>query len=491
MSAGRVLLEGKDITGIRPDEMGALGLSYVPQTDNIFRHLSIRENLALVLRRVPSGAKDRQVRLEELFALFPPLAQKQADRAASLSGGQRQMLAVAMALAPRPRVILMDEPSAGLSPKIAAEVSELARSLTRQGRDGAPGRAERATGAQRRGPLLHPGGGTQPDGRAGRRHPGGSVVGEIYLGGRPRIGRGMIQNLLDGILTGAVISLGAIGLTMVMHMLRFANFAYSELLAIGAYAALVFDRILAALAPALATAFKPLTLSASLALATLLAMTITGASAVVVDWLVFRRIRAKADALSMVFASFGVALIIRNAITLAFGHNAQLFSPDIAFATVLSTDPLILIKADQVFVLVAALALMAVFHVVLTRTSFGFALRAVAENPALAQVAGVRLSTMIVAVWLIGGALSAAAGVSHADQPSLPALGTIFSCRSSPPPSWAASAASGAVLGGFWLASPQALAGAAPSGYVPAMPFLIILAVLLLRPHGLFGEDHA
>ena len=129
VASGRVLLDGKDITGIRPDEMGGLGLSYVPQTDNIFRHLSIRENLALVLRRVP----DRPARLEELFALFPVLAQKQADRAASLSGGQRQMLAVAMALAPRPRVMLMDEPSAGLSPKIAAEVLALARSLTRQG----------------------------------------------------------------------------------------------------------------------------------------------------------------------------------------------------------------------------------------------------------------------------------------------------------------------------------------------------------------------
>lgn len=129
VSGGRVLLDGTDITGIRPDEMGALGLSYVPQTDNIFRHLSIRENLALVLRRVT----DRQARLQELFALFPPLMQKQADRAGSLSGGQRQMLAVAMALAPRPRVVLMDEPSAGLSPKIAADVLELARSLTRQG----------------------------------------------------------------------------------------------------------------------------------------------------------------------------------------------------------------------------------------------------------------------------------------------------------------------------------------------------------------------
>ncbi|MBM3622721.1 MAG: ABC transporter ATP-binding protein [Alphaproteobacteria bacterium] len=128
VTSGRVLLDGQDIAGIRPDQMGALGLSYVPQTDNIFRHLSVRENLALVLRRVP----EKQARMAELFVLFPALAQKRADRAGSLSGGQRQMLAIAMALAPRPRVVLMDEPSAGLSPKIAAEVLALARSLTRQ-----------------------------------------------------------------------------------------------------------------------------------------------------------------------------------------------------------------------------------------------------------------------------------------------------------------------------------------------------------------------
>ena len=129
VSGGRVLFEGRDITGIRPDQMGPLGLAYVPQTDNIFRHLTIAENLALVLRRVT----DRQARLSELYALFPPLAQKQKERAGALSGGQRQMLAVAMALANRPRLMLMDEPSAGLSPKVAAEVLDLARTLTRQG----------------------------------------------------------------------------------------------------------------------------------------------------------------------------------------------------------------------------------------------------------------------------------------------------------------------------------------------------------------------
>jgi ABC-type branched-subunit amino acid transport system ATPase component len=129
VSAGRVMLGETDITGLRPDLMGSHGLAYVPQTDNIFRHLTIRENLLLVLRRAPDRAK----RLEELYDLFPALRDKRGERAGALSGGQRQMLAVAMALANRPSVILLDEPSAGLSPKIAAEVLDLTRGLTEQG----------------------------------------------------------------------------------------------------------------------------------------------------------------------------------------------------------------------------------------------------------------------------------------------------------------------------------------------------------------------
>lgn len=302
----------------------------------------------------------------------------------------------------------------------------------------------------------------------------------------------MIQSILDGILTGAIISLGAIGLTLIMHMLRFANFAYSELLAIGAYAALVFDRLFSALVPALDEAFAPLTLTGALALSMVIAMLLTGLSAVVIDWLVFRRIRQKADPLSMVFASFGVALIIRNVIVLIFGHHAQLYSQEIARATILSFDPLILIKPDQVFVLVLALVLMLALHLVLTRTTFGFALRAVAENPALAQVAGVRLSTVIAAVWIIAGGLSAAAGTLYALTNQLnPMIGPVFLL-----PVFAATIVGGigsvygAVLGGFIVGIASGLAlMILPPGYAPAMPFLIILAVLMLRPQGLFGEE--
>ncbi len=130
VSAGQVHLSGQDITNPRPDTMGARGVAYVPQTDNIFRSLTIRQNLDLVLRR---AGQDRARRLDELFARFPPLAAKQKEKAGALSGGQRQFLAVAMALAIEPSVILMDEPSAGLAPRAAEEVLQQARALTDSG----------------------------------------------------------------------------------------------------------------------------------------------------------------------------------------------------------------------------------------------------------------------------------------------------------------------------------------------------------------------
>lgn len=302
----------------------------------------------------------------------------------------------------------------------------------------------------------------------------------------------MIQNLADGILTGAIISLGAIGLTLIMHILRFANFSYAELLGIGAYSALVFDRLLAALVPVLHEAIGPSSLTWTLAASIVLAMAVTGASAALLDKLVFKRIRENAGPLSMVFASFGVALILRNVITLIFGHRAALYSNDIAFAIVVSLDPLLLIKPDQVVVLGAALVLMLALHLVLTRTSFGYALRAVAENPDLAQVAGVRLSRMVIAVWVIGGGLAAAAGVFYGLTNHMsPHMGHNFVL-----PVFAATIVGGigsvygAVLGGFVVGIASGLALAVlPSGYIPAMPFLIIIGVLLLRPNGLFGEE--
>lgn len=302
----------------------------------------------------------------------------------------------------------------------------------------------------------------------------------------------MIQHLVDGILVGSILSLGAIGLTMAMHMLRFANFSHAELLSIGAYSALVFDGVFKVIYPPLSNAIGPLSLTWALTLAILVSMAITAGSAILIDMLVFKRVRAKGGELSMVFASFGVAMIIRNVLGLIFGLQAKLYSQDIVFAVVLSQDPFLLVKPDQIFSLIAALVIMVILHLMLAHTTFGYALRAVAENPNLSQVSGINLNRMIVLIWIIGGGLAAAAGVFYGLTNQInPVLG-----RDLLLPIFAATIVGGigsiygAALGGFLVGIASNLALLIlPSGYSPAVPFLIILAVLLVRPTGLFGEE--
>ncbi|MEM0949787.1 MAG: ABC transporter ATP-binding protein [Pseudomonadota bacterium] len=130
VSGGRILVDNSDMTGLRPDLLAAVGVAYVPQNDNVFRSLTIAQNLALAASRT---SDDRATQVENQYDRFPALADKRNDKAGTLSGGQRQVLAIAMALTAAPRLILMDEPSAGLSPKAAGEVLEHARALTDKG----------------------------------------------------------------------------------------------------------------------------------------------------------------------------------------------------------------------------------------------------------------------------------------------------------------------------------------------------------------------
>ena len=121
ISAGRVLLHDREITGRAAHRLPHEGLGFVPQTENVFVNLSIDDNLDLAasILKVP-----KKRRLGDLYALFPDLARQRRLLAGRLSGGQRQMLAVARALVGEPKVLMLDEPSAGLSPKLVGIVFE-------------------------------------------------------------------------------------------------------------------------------------------------------------------------------------------------------------------------------------------------------------------------------------------------------------------------------------------------------------------------------
>jgi len=119
---GRVLLRGEEITGRRPHEIVRLGLGYVPQRENIFENMTVIENLEL-------GAMGRSraevaSRIEELLRLFPRLGERRKQLVGTMSGGERQMVAMARALMPNPKILLLDEPSAGLAPMFVQAMFE-------------------------------------------------------------------------------------------------------------------------------------------------------------------------------------------------------------------------------------------------------------------------------------------------------------------------------------------------------------------------------
>ncbi len=128
---GRVMLGGDDITGLRSHDLARRGLGFVPQTDNIFTGLTIRENLQIASELV--AKPQRASRIEQMFEMFPDLKSRPSELAGALSGGQRQMLAAARALLTDPPVLMLDEPSAGLSPKLVAQVFETLRRIHASG----------------------------------------------------------------------------------------------------------------------------------------------------------------------------------------------------------------------------------------------------------------------------------------------------------------------------------------------------------------------
>ncbi len=128
--AGEIALRGEPIGGEKPHRIAAKGVGYVPQRDNVFATMSVEENLELGL--IPKKQDPRE-RLPAVLALFPQLARRRRQPAGTLSGGERQMLAMARTLVAEPYVLLLDEPSAGLSPLLADVTFEKIEEIKERG----------------------------------------------------------------------------------------------------------------------------------------------------------------------------------------------------------------------------------------------------------------------------------------------------------------------------------------------------------------------
>jgi neutral amino acid transport system ATP-binding protein len=182
---GRVVLRDEDLTGLRPHSITRRGMSYVPQLDNIFQSLSVEENLEMGALE-QSTAREAMARVYELF---PRLGERRTQTAGTMSGGERQLLAMGRALMPDPQVLLLDEPSAGLAPAFVEAIFEKVEEINRAGVTVVmvEQNARRALGMSDRGFVLDLGQNRfEGPGKELLEDP---KVAELYLGGTARIDR--------------------------------------------------------------------------------------------------------------------------------------------------------------------------------------------------------------------------------------------------------------------------------------------------------------
>jgi branched-chain amino acid transport system permease protein len=297
-----------------------------------------------------------------------------------------------------------------------------------------------------------------------------------------------LQFLVDGLLTGLMVGLGAIGVTLTYSILRFANFAHGELMTFGAYAAWALSFAVGAIAGGAMPALGPFSFSWGVLLAGALAMPLAALLALALDALLFRRLREKSTAIVVVMASFGVSMALRSLIEFGFSSSPVYFSRELQIAQRLGFG--IRVTPDQAAMAAVTLVLLAAVHQFIERSQAGRSMRAVSENPALARVVGIDVQGTVRLTWILGGGLAAAAGTM---------IGILVQIRPYMGFDLLLPLFSAAILGGIGSV-PGAILGGVVIGVAEAATvqfigaewraaasFTLLIAMLLVRPRGLFG----
>jgi branched-subunit amino acid ABC-type transport system permease component len=274
-----------------------------------------------------------------------------------------------------------------------------------------------------------------------------------------------------GLVSGSLIALGALGLTLIFGILDFINIAYGEYMALGAFIAFGLNTQVG----------LPIVVSGAIAVVAM------GPIAVALDKAVFQHFRNR-SAIVLLVVSIGLSFILRNVIRVVWGSGAQRFDVPIEEAPSYFG---VQILPDQVAIVVLSLAVLGLTFVLLRKTDIGVAMRAASDDTDLARIRGVDTERLVLYVWVVGGFIAAVAGVMLGlDSQLRPTMGFLALI-----PIFAAVILGGigdpvgAVVGGYAIGLLQEMSVIViPSEYKPLVGLVLLVVGLLTRPDGLFGE---
>jgi branched-chain amino acid transport system permease protein len=298
--------------------------------------------------------------------------------------------------------------------------------------------------------------------------------------------------IIYGIVLGSIISLGAIGLSLIYGIVRFANFAHGDLMTGGAYVALFITTVVLPWIGIPDNSFGPISFGWRMVIALPISMVTIGFLAIALDRMLYRKLRfKKSGAVMLAMSSLGASFIVRMLVLIIWGSDFLFYRPGV-MRPALELPLGAKIRPDQILILIVVSLLVWFLHLFLKKTKMGKAMRATADNMELALISGINTERIIAWTWGIGGALAAAGGILYGIDVQLhPGMGWNFLI-----PLFAATILGsigniyGALIGGLTIGITQQVSTAflLPT-YKPAIAFMIMIIILLIRPQGIFGKE--
>jgi branched-chain amino acid transport system permease protein len=283
----------------------------------------------------------------------------------------------------------------------------------------------------------------------------------------------LLQLLIFGVVLGGIITLGAIGISLIFAILRFAHFAHGDLMTVGAYLALA---VVVAVGMPVWSAF-PFAIAGGILVA------------VALDTGIYRRLRRTSPVILLI-ASVGVALILRSLVHLIWGPATLVYEPGIRLPIRIWE---LRIRPDHIYIVLGSAVLVTALHFFLQKTRTGKSMRAMADDPDLAQITGINTDRVILWTWVLAATLAVSAGIFLGMDTRLqPTMGwhmllAMFAAAIVGGIGRAYGAIAGGMLVG--IATEMSTAFIAPA-YKPAVAFAILVLTLIIRPTGLFAGTH-